>query len=72
MVVDIEHPEAILSSLSHGTHASLYMLRGLMHQRHVTQAMSTGYSLQDFDLNAVRPGHEKCLVFIHSRDRALI
>lgn len=31
---------------------------------HVTQATSTGFSLQDFDLNGVRPGHEKCLVFI--------
>ena len=26
----------------------------------------------DFDLNAVKPGHEKCVVFIHCRDRALI
>lgn len=67
-----EHPETILSSLSHSTQTSLCMLRRRCLKGHVTQAMSTGRFLLHFDLNALRPGHEKCLVFIHSGDQALI
>lgn len=70
---DTEHPAAILPSFGHSTlipfgklsvpHSMCFQV--LCIKGHMPQTVSTGFSLQD--LNTVSPGHEKCLVFIHSR-----
>lgn len=77
---DTEHSAAILSPFGLSTLiffwevtcASLCMLKELMHQGTSDPSRINWILCPGFDLNAVRPGHKNCLLFIYSRDRALI